>query len=61
MSYISTESTIVEYREFDSDTRIEFPTFREYCLYLCGGDFTAFDDYETLSKEMKKEDLNGYK
>jgi len=61
MSYISTESTIDEYRKFDSDARLEFPTFREYCLYLCGGDFTAFDDYKTLSKEMEKENLNGYK
>jgi len=62
MAYLSTKSTIAEYSEMtanslDSDNQLFFSTFRDFCLYLCGGDFTAFDDYNTLANEMMNDDL----
>ena len=62
MSYLSTKSAIADYSEInsgntDSDELTNFPAFRDYCLYLCGGDFTAFDDYNTLANEMMNDDL----
>ena len=55
MPYLSTEQTIKEYNQINTD---EFPTLRDYCLYLCGGDFTAFDDYNALANFMMEDDLN---
>lgn len=62
MNYLSTKSAIADYSEItkgntDSDERTNFPTLRDYCLYLCGGDFTAFDDYNTLANFMMDDDL----
>ena len=55
MTYLSTQQTINEYKAIrDTD---EFPTLRDYCLYACGGDFTAFDDCNTLANEMMNDDL----
>ena len=55
--YLSTEKTIAEYYENETN-KTEFPTFYDYCLYLCGGDFTAFDDYNNLARYLHQYDLN---
>jgi hypothetical protein len=52
MSYLNTEETVKNYV-----TSKEFPTLRDYCLYVCGGDFTAFDDYNSLAQYMLKDEL----
>ena len=62
MAYLCTKSAIADYSEIncsntDSDERVNFPTFKDYCLYLCGGDFTAFDDYNLLASKMMNDDL----
>lgn len=63
MSYLSTKTTIKDYSEntknnTDINELNEFPTLRDYCLYVCGGDFTAFDNYNTLAIEMMNDELN---
>jgi len=62
MTYLNTKSVIADYSEItkgntDSNEHTNFPTLRDYALYLCSGDFTAFDDYNTLANEMMNDDL----
>lgn len=62
-AYLSTKSAIANYAEIsngstDADELANFPTLRDYCLYLCGSDFTAFDDYNTLANHIMQDDLH---
>jgi len=56
MSYLNSKAIIAAYSEIDS-INSDFPTFRDYCLYVCGGDYAAFDDYNTLANHMMNDDL----
>lgn len=60
MAYITTQDTLESYFEInsgntDSDEKANFPTLYDYALYLCGGDFTAFDDYNALANAMEND------
>ena len=46
--FISTENTIEEY-ESSIELQESFQSLYMYSLYLCGGDFSSFDEPERLS------------
>ena len=50
--YISTATTIEEYNNGDFSFTLEFPSLYAYALYLCSGDFKAFDDVDKLNKAI---------
>jgi hypothetical protein len=53
---INSKQTINEYstQSLDRDFAHEFPTLWLYCLYLCGGDFSQFDDLPELQSHFEE-------
>ena len=52
--FIDTLKFIQDYKDLGSNE--EFPTMYDYALYVCGGDFTSFDDGNLLAVEMYRDE-----
>ena len=55
---ISTTHIVNSYKEFTQSSLKEFPTLKEYCEFVCVGDYTVFDDYNSLAQAMLQDELD---
>lgn len=54
--FINTQKLIEEYKIIKVNE--EFPTLYDYALYVCGGDFTSFDNTNLLAIEIHQDEQN---
>ena len=51
-------ATVIEDFNTQSEIRHEYTFLNNYLLYICGGDFTLFDDGKLLKQAIKDNILN---